>query len=203
MASARALAGARGSQAASSLRQNTSGVGAPGAECGGAGHERTWGTNASVANDHRRVRRSCVPQVRCEAVRGWCEAGCEHTYTLLPLLTSTMRFPIVVAALAALVAAFAPLDAQQYFIPGSEVNGQINVQINATLNDGIGDYQPLAGLPITLYRGATTAWRSAPTRRASPLRRPPGTCRIATPEPSNGRRATGVSRSSSRSTWRS
>jgi len=95
-----------------------------------------------------------------------------------------MRFPIVVAALAALVAAFAPLDAQQYFIPGSEVNGQINVQINATLNDGIGDYQPLADLPITLYRGATDSM-ALRTDEAGVLRFAiaPGTYRISTPEP--------------------
>jgi hypothetical protein len=64
-----------------------------------------------------------------------------------------MRLTIISAALALVCAPLVALDAQQYFIPGAESNGQINVQINATLNDGLDDYHPLADLPITLYRG--------------------------------------------------
>ena len=66
-----------------------------------------------------------------------------------------MRRSNISAALALVCAPLAALGAQQYFIPGAESNGQINVQINATLNDGLDDYHPLADLPITLYRGAT------------------------------------------------
>jgi hypothetical protein len=82
-----------------------------------------------------------------------------------------------------LVAAFSSLGAQQYFIPGAEVNGQVNVQINATLNDGIDDYHPLADLPITLYRGATDSM-ALRTDEAGVLRFAiaPGTYRVSTPE---------------------
>ena len=76
------------------------------------------------------------------------------------------------------------LDAQQFFTPGGEINGQIGVQVNATLNDGIGDYQPLADLPLTLYRGATDSLQLH-TDEAGVLKFSvaPGTYRLSTPSP--------------------
>lgn len=78
----------------------------------------------------------------------------------------------------------AVLSAQQFFTPGAEVNGQISVQINATLNDGIDQYQPVSGLTLTLYRGATDSLQLR-TDDAGVLRFgiAPGTYRISTPEP--------------------
>lgn len=63
--------------------------------------------------------------------------------------------PSVLAVVA--LCTFVPVvaSAQQFFTPGAEANGQVSVQVNATLNDGIGEYQPVVGLTLTLYRGAT------------------------------------------------
>jgi hypothetical protein len=57
--------------------------------------------------------------------------------------------PLLLAALAHTA------SAQRFFTPGQELDGKISVQINATLNDGIGDYHPVGNLLLTLYRGAT------------------------------------------------
>jgi hypothetical protein len=76
------------------------------------------------------------------------------------------------------------LPAQQFFTPGAEVNGQINVQVNATLDDGLGEYHPLPQLVLTLYRGATDSLLMK-TDDAGVLRFAvaPGTYRLSTPEP--------------------
>lgn len=75
-------------------------------------------------------------------------------------------------------------SAQTFFTPGAEANGQISVQIDATLNDGIGDYQPIGGLVLTLYRGATDSMQLR-TDDAGVLRFAiaAGTYRVSTPEP--------------------
>jgi hypothetical protein len=76
------------------------------------------------------------------------------------------------------------VSAQQFFTPGAEVNGHISVQVNATLNDGIGEYQPVSGLTLTLYRGATDRV-TLRTDDAGVLRFAiaPGSYRLSTPEP--------------------
>jgi hypothetical protein len=69
-----------------------------------------------------------------------------------------MFCPMRLSALAATLLLVAPahvLPAQTFFSPGQEIDGKISVQVNATLNDGIGDYHPIAGLALTLYRNAT------------------------------------------------
>ena len=75
-------------------------------------------------------------------------------------------------------------SAQQFFTPGAEVNGQISVQVNATLNDGIDQYQPVSGLTLTLYRGATDSMQLR-TDDAGVLRFAiaAGMYRLSTPEP--------------------
>ena len=92
--------------------------------------------------------------------------------------------PFVLAAIVVCTLAPAAASAQQFFTPGAEVSGQISVQVNATLNDGIDQYQPVSGLTLTLYRGATD---SLPLRTddAGVLRFAiaPGTYRLSTPEP--------------------
>ena len=95
-----------------------------------------------------------------------------------------MRLRLISATLALLGAAFPSLHAQSSFIPGAEVNGQINVQILATLDDGIGGYMPLADLPLVLYRSATDSLVLR-TDEAGVLRfaTSPGTYRLSTPEP--------------------
>jgi hypothetical protein len=96
-----------------------------------------------------------------------------------------MRLPTTVAVFALItLAPSLPLGAQQFFTPGAESNGQISVQINATLNDGIGDYHPIGGLTLTLYRGATDSMELR-TDAAGVLRFAiaPGAYRISTPEP--------------------
>ena len=65
-----------------------------------------------------------------------------------------MRLSIAFTALALLLVLPGPLAAQT-FVVGQEINGQINVQVNATLGDGGNDYHPLTGLALTLYRGVT------------------------------------------------
>ena len=94
-----------------------------------------------------------------------------------------MRPRIIAATLALLGAAFPSLRAQSSFIPGAEVNGQINVQILATLDDGVGGYMPLADLPLVLYRSATDSLVLR-TDEAGVLRfaTAPGTYRLSTPE---------------------
>ena len=94
-----------------------------------------------------------------------------------------MRVRIIAATFALLGAALPSLGAQSSFVPGAEVNGQINVQILATLDDGIGGYMPLADLPLILYRGATDSM-ALRTDEAGVLRFAiaPGTYRISTPE---------------------
>jgi hypothetical protein len=94
-----------------------------------------------------------------------------------------MRLRIIAATLALLGAALPSLGAQSSFVPGAEVNGQINVQILATLDDGIGGYMPLTDLPLVLYRGATDSLVLR-TDEAGVLRFAiaPGTYRISTPE---------------------
>jgi hypothetical protein len=94
-----------------------------------------------------------------------------------------MRLRVIAATLALLGAALPSLGAQSSFLPGAEVNGQINVQIIATLDDGIGGYMPLADLPLILYRGATDS-TTLRTDEAGVLRFSiaPGTYRLSTPE---------------------
>ena len=74
--------------------------------------------------------------------------------------------------------------AQQFFTPGAEVDGQISVQVNATLNDGIDDYHPVDDLTLILYRGATDSM-ALRTDGAGVLRFviAPGTYRLSTPQP--------------------
>jgi hypothetical protein len=62
--------------------------------------------------------------------------------------------PSFLALLGLLVVRAPAVTAQQFFTPGAEVNGQISVQVTGTLNDGSGDYHPLANQSVTLYRGA-------------------------------------------------
>jgi hypothetical protein len=92
----------------------------------------------------------------------------------------------VLAAVTLAVCTITPtvVSAQQFFTPGAEVNGQISVQINATLNDGIDEYHALDGLVLTLYRGATDSLQLR-TDDAGVLRFAiaPGTYRISTPDP--------------------
>jgi len=78
----------------------------------------------------------------------------------------------------------AAASAQTFFTPGAEVNGQISVQVNATLNDGIDQYHPVSDLLLTLYRGATDSLQLR-TDGAGVLRfaLAPGTYRLSTPEP--------------------
>jgi hypothetical protein len=94
-----------------------------------------------------------------------------------------MRLLSTTTTLAFLLVPSFALRAQQFFTPGAEVNGQISVQVNATLNDGIGEYQPLADLVLTLYRGATDSLLLR-TDEAGVLRFAvaPGTYRLSTPE---------------------
>ena len=95
-----------------------------------------------------------------------------------------MRLATTAALLCALVLPLAHLQAQQFFTPGAEVNGQISVQVNVTLNDGIDDYHPVENLTLILYRGATDSM-ALHTDGAGVLRFAiaPGTYRISTPEP--------------------
>jgi hypothetical protein len=95
-----------------------------------------------------------------------------------------MRLSSTAATFALLLGPSLPLRAQQFFTPGAEVNGQISVQVNATLNDGIGDYQPLPDVVLTLYRGATDSLLLR-TDDAGVLRFAvaPGRYRLSTPEP--------------------
>ena len=93
---------------------------------------------------------------------------------------------LVHSALAVLlvVTTSVPLGAQQFFIPGAETNGQISVQVNATLNDGIDDYHPVSDLVLTLYRGATDSLQLR-TDDAGVLKFAiaPGTYRLSTSVP--------------------
>jgi hypothetical protein len=95
-----------------------------------------------------------------------------------------MRLLAILSALTLLTTPSIPLRAQQFFTPGAEVNGQISVQVNATLNDGIDEYHPVADVALTLYRGATDSL-SLRTDDAGVLRFAiaPGTYRLSTPEP--------------------
>ena len=95
-----------------------------------------------------------------------------------------MRLTAVAMLLGAVVPPVHALGAQQFFTPGAEVNGQISVQVNATLNDGIDDYHPVDDLPLILYRGATDSM-ALRTDEAGVLRFAiaPGTYRLSTPRP--------------------
>jgi hypothetical protein len=95
-----------------------------------------------------------------------------------------MRLVLTATAFALLLAPSFSLQGQQFFTPGAEVNGQINVQVNATLDDGLGEYHPVPGLVLTLYRGATDSLLLK-TDDAGVLRfaAAPGTYRLSTPEP--------------------
>ena len=103
---------------------------------------------------------------------------------ILFLTVPQMRIRVLIAALAVIAAPLTPSHAQQFFVPGSESNGQINVQVNATLDDGIGDYHPVSNLVLTLYRGATDSLLLR-TDEAGILRfaAVPGTYRLSTPVP--------------------
>jgi hypothetical protein len=59
------------------------------------------------------------------------------------------------AALSLLALTATPLSAQQFFNVGQEIDGKVNVEIIGTLSDGSGDYHPLEGQALTLYRNAT------------------------------------------------
>jgi hypothetical protein len=95
-----------------------------------------------------------------------------------------MRLLAIATALALILTRVTVLGAQQFFTPGAELNGQISVQVNATLNDGIGEYQPVGGLTLTLCRGATDSMNLR-TDDAGVLRFAiaPGTYRLSTPDP--------------------
>ncbi|HKH94344.1 MAG TPA: hypothetical protein VKA54_21240 [Gemmatimonadaceae bacterium] len=95
-----------------------------------------------------------------------------------------MHLRILLAGLALLATTSIPLRAQQSFIPGAEANGQISVQVNVTLNDGLDEYGAMPDVPLTLYRGATDSM-SLRTDGAGVLRFAiaPGTYRLSTPEP--------------------
>ncbi len=93
-----------------------------------------------------------------------------------------MRLLVLGATVALLSATSVPLGAQQFFTPGAESNGQISVQVNATLNDGIDDYHPVTDLVLTLYRSATDSLQLR-TDDAGVLKFAiaPGTYRLSTP----------------------
>ena len=95
-----------------------------------------------------------------------------------------MRLSTLLATLTLVATPATAAHAQTFFVPGAEVDGQISVQVNATLNDGIGDYHPIANLALVLYRGATD---SLPLRTDEAgvlkLAIAPGTYRLSTPEP--------------------
>src|SRR5687768_2771524 len=95
-----------------------------------------------------------------------------------------MRLLVHSAIVALLAGASVPLRAQQFFTPGAESDGQISVQVNATLNDGIDDYYPVSDLVLTLYRGATDSLQLR-TDDAGVLKFAiaPGTYRLSTPVP--------------------
>src|SRR6187551_2428804 len=94
-----------------------------------------------------------------------------------------MRLPVLIAV-ALSATPLGQSHAQQFFVPGSESNGQINVQVNATLDDGIGDFHPVSNLVLMLYRGATDSLQLR-TDEAGILRYAiaPGTYRLSTPAP--------------------
>jgi hypothetical protein len=95
-----------------------------------------------------------------------------------------MRLLFFGAIVALLSATSVQLGAQQFFTPGAETDGQISVQVNATLNDGIDDYHPVSDLVLTLYRGATDSLQLR-TDDAGVLKLAlaPGTYRLSTPIP--------------------
>ena len=88
--------------------------------------------------------------------RGLSEASASVVSRDRQLLSPThhlnMRLRIIAATLALLGAAFPTLGAQSSFVPGAEANGQINVQILATLDDGIGGYREMSRSPLRLPR---------------------------------------------------
>jgi hypothetical protein len=90
----------------------------------------------------------------------------------------------VLLSIALCLAAATTASSQQFFTPGAESNGQISVQIDATLSDGSGDYFPVSGLLLTLYRGATDSLQLR-TDDAGVLKFAiaPGTYRVSSPEP--------------------
>ena len=94
-----------------------------------------------------------------------------------------MRLSAIIILTISLVAP-SVASAQQFFTPGTEVNGQISVQVNATLDDGLGEYQLLSNLALTLYRGATDSLQMR-TDEAGILRFTitPGMYRLSTPAP--------------------
>ena len=77
-----------------------------------------------------------------------------------------------------------PVSAQSSFIPGSESNGQIRVQVNVTLSAGAGDDYPVPNFALTLFRSATDSTQLA-TDEAGVLRFAvaPGTYRLASTAP--------------------
>jgi len=95
-----------------------------------------------------------------------------------------MRFAVAFAFTALLGVRTLPLSAQSSFIPGSESNGQIRVQVNVTLSDGAGDDYPVPNFALTLFRSATDSTQLA-TDEAGVLRftAAPGTYRLASTAP--------------------
>lgn len=100
-----------------------------------------------------------------------------------------MRLPAAFVALS-LISVFPPLlEAQQFYNVGQEVNGKINVELRATINDGA-DVQAVSLLVLTLYRSATDSLQLK-TDEAGVLRFAiaPGSYRLSatTPLPWRGR----------------
>jgi len=95
-----------------------------------------------------------------------------------------MRFAVAFAFTALLGVRTLPVSAQSSFIPGSESNGQIRVQVNVTLSDGAGDDYPVPNFALTLFRSATDSTQLA-TDEAGVLRFTvaPGTYRLASTAP--------------------
>jgi hypothetical protein len=95
-----------------------------------------------------------------------------------------VRLPTAFALTALLGLCAVPAGSQQFFTPGAEINGQISVQVNATLDDGAGYYEPIANHALTLYRNATDS-TVLKTDDAGVLRFAvaPGTYRLASVAP--------------------
>ena len=99
-----------------------------------------------------------------------------------------MRSALAFAFIALLEVRALPVSAQSSFVPGSENNGQIRVQVNVTLSAGGGDDYPVPNFPLTLFRSATDSMQLA-TDEAGVLRfeMAPGTYRLASSAPAQWR----------------